>query len=194
MKLKGKILALTLIPVIGLGIFMFLVAADRIANGIYDEAYVGMEATTLAVRDIFEIGNSGPYRMDENGMMWKGDSLNISEATDITDHIKKNTGMDVTVFWGDTRILTSIVNEQGERQINTQASEEVVNHVLKNGEIYQNRDVEILGTKYIVCYLPIQQPNSGEIVGMVFLDTPQATVSAIINQVRLPILSKHWSA
>lgn len=194
MKLKGKILALTLIPVIGLGIFMFLVAADRIANGIYDEAYVGMEATTLAVRDIFEIGNSGPYRMDENGMMWKGDSLNISEATDITDHIKKNTGMDVTVFWGDTRILTSIVNEQGERQINTQASEEVVNHVLKNGEIYQNRDVEILGTKYIVCYLPIQQPNSGEIVGMVFLGTPQATVSAIINQVRLPILSKHWSA
>lgn len=42
MKLKGKIFALSLIPVILLGIVMFLVAADRIANGIYDEAYVGM--------------------------------------------------------------------------------------------------------------------------------------------------------
>lgn len=83
MRLKGKILALTLIPVISLGIFMFLVAADRIANGIYDEAYVSMEATTLAVRDIFE---------------------------------------------------------------------EVVSHVLKNGETYQNRNVEILGKRYIVCY------------------------------------------
>lgn len=34
MKLKGKILALSLVPVILLGVTMFLVAADRIANGI----------------------------------------------------------------------------------------------------------------------------------------------------------------
>lgn len=188
MRLKGKILALSLIPVVTLGIFMFLVAADRIANGIYDEAYVGMQATTLAVRDIFEIGNSGPYHIDENGMMWKGDTLNISQATDITDHIKKNTGMEVTVFWGDTRILTSIVNERGERQINTQASEEVVSRVLKNGETYQDRGIEILGTKYIVCYIPVYQESSSEIVGMVFLGTPQETVSKIINKVRLQFL------
>lgn len=189
MRLKGKILALTLIPVISLGVLMFLVAADRIANGIYDEAYLGMEATTLAVRDIFEEGNVGPYHMDESGMLWKGDVLNISQATNITDHIKENTGMDVTVFWGDTRILTSIVNERGERQVNTQASQEVVNHVLKNGETYQNRNVEILGKRYIVCYIPFYQESSGEIVGMVFLGTPQETVSAIINKVRLQFLT-----
>lgn len=189
MKLKGKILALSVIPVITLGIFMFLFAADRIANGIYDEAYVGMEATALAVRDIFEVGNSGPYRIDENGIMWKGDTLNISQATDITDHIKENTGMEVTVFWGDTRMLTSLVNADGERQINTQASEEVVNHVLKKGETYQNRNVEILGTKYIVCYIPIYQENSKEIVGMVFLGTLQESVSAIINKVRIQFLA-----
>lgn len=184
MKLKGKILALSLIPVITLGIVMFLAAADRIANGIYDEAYIGMQATTLAVRDIFEVGNNGPYHMDENGLMWKGDTLNISHAENITDHIKENTGMEVTIFWGDTRILTSIVNERGERQINTKASAEVVSRVLKNGETYQDRDVEILGKKYIVCYTPIYQENSKEIVGMVFLGTPQETVSDIINKVR----------
>jgi len=144
MKLKGKILALSLIPVATLGIVMLLAAADRIVNGIYDEAYIGMQATALAVRDIFEVGNSGSYHLDENGMMWKGDTLNISQAENITDHIKENTGMEVTIFWGDTRILTSIVNERGERQINTQASAEVARRVLKNGETYQDRNVEIL--------------------------------------------------
>ncbi|MCM1174855.1 MAG: methyl-accepting chemotaxis protein [Blautia sp.] len=69
--------------------------------------------------------------------------------------------------------------------MNTQASEEVVRHVLENGEIYQNRDVEILGKKYIVCYTPFYQENSDEIVGMVFLGTPQETVSTIINKVRM---------
>lgn len=188
MKLKGKILALSIAPVIVLGIILFFVASDRIANGIYDEAYVGMQATTLAVRDIFEIGNSGPYHVDESGLFWKGDSLNISNATDITDHIKQNTGMEVTIFWGDTRVLTSIVNERGERQIGTRASEEVVSQVLKNGNTYQDRNVEILGKKYIVCYTPLYQENAKDIVGMVFLGTPQETVSSIIDKVRTQFL------
>ncbi len=184
MKLKGKILALTLVPVITLGVFMILVAADRIANGIYDEAYIGMHATALAVRDIFEEGNSGTYHLDENGDLWKGETMNISQAFGIVDHIKQNTGMEVTVFWGDTRVLTSIVNEEGERQINTNASEEIVSRVMEKGGTYQERNVEILGRKYIVCYIPVYQENSKESVGMIFLGTPQEKVSVVINRVR----------
>lgn len=147
-----------------------------------------MQATTLAVRDIFEEGNSGAYRMDENGMLWKGDTLNISQAVNIVDHIKQNTGIDVTIFWGDTRILTSIVNERGDRQINTRASTDVIERVLKNGETYQDRNIEILGQKYIVSYTPIYQEGSKEVVGMIFLGTPQQTVSVIINKIRIQFL------
>lgn len=184
MKLKEKILALSLVPVLVLGITMFLVAADRIANGIYDAAYNGMHATTLAVRDIFEEGKSGTYHMDEQGMLWKGDALNISQATNIVDHIKESTGIDVTIFWGDTRILTSIVDEHGARQINTKASAEVAERVLQNGETYYDRNIEILGQRYIVSYTPLYQENSKEIIGMIFLGTPQQTVSVIINKIR----------
>lgn len=184
MKLKEKILALSLVPVLVLGITMFLVAADRIANGIYDAAYNGMHATTLAVRDIFEEGKSGAYHMDEQGMLWKGDALNISQATNIVDHIKESTGIDVTIFWGDTRILTSIVDEHGARQINTKASAEVAERVLQNGETYYDRNIEILGQRYIVSYTPLYQENSKEIIGMIFLGTPQQIVSVIINKIR----------
>lgn len=184
MKLKEKILALSLVPVLVLGITMFLVAADRIANGIYDAAYNGMHATTLAVRDIFEEGKSGTYHMDEQGMLWKGDALNISQATNIVDHIKESTDIDVTIFWGDTRILTSIVDEHGARQINTKASAEVAERVLQNGETYYDRNIEILGQRYIVSYTPLYQENSKEIIGMIFLGTPQQTVSVIINKIR----------
>ena len=184
MKLKEKILALSLVPVLVLGITMFLVAADRIAHGIYDAAYNGMHATTLAVRDIFEEGKSGAYHMDEQGMLWKGDALNISQATNIVDHIKESTGIDVTIFWGDTRILTSIVDEHGARQINTKAFAEVAERVLQNGETYYDRNIEILGQRYIVSYTPLYQENSKEIIGMIFLGTPQQTVSVIINKIR----------
>lgn len=185
MKLNTKVIALSLIPSIVLGTILFLIAVNRIADSVYDEVYVGMEATALAVRDIFEIGNEGQYHVDSNGDLWKGNSLNISQATDITDHIKKNTDMEVTVFWGDTRILMSIVNERGERQIHTKASDKVIQEVLKDGNTYLDRNVEILGNKYIVCYIPVYQSGTNEIVGMIFLGTRQQKVNNAVNRVRL---------
>ena len=169
MKLRAKIMMIALLPVFILGIGIFLLAADRIANGIYDEAYAGMQAASLAVRDIFEIGNHGSYRMDEEGRLWKGDTLNITESVEIVDHIKDSTGMDVTIFWGDTRILTSIKDASGNRQIQTKAPDKVVQKVLNNGEFYLDRNIEILGTEYIVCYAPFYQDGTDDAVGMVFV-------------------------
>ena len=190
MKLRTKIMTISLLPVFLLGIGIFILSADRIANGIYDESYAGMEAAALAVRDIFEVGNHGKYQMDENGDLWKGKTLNITQSVEIVDHIKDNTGMDVTIFWGDTRILTSIKNENGERQINTKASDIVVQKVLENGEYYLDRNVEILGTEYVVCYAPFYQEgqNNSTPIGMVFLGKPRSRVSKIINEIRLQML------
>lgn len=185
MKLHTKILLIALLPILILGVGIFLLAADRTANGIYDEAYAGMKAASLAIRDIFEVGNDGKYEMDEQGDLWKGTTLNISKAEEIVDHIKSNTGMDVTIFWGNTRILTSIENEVGERQINTQASEKVIQTVLKNGETYLDRNTEILGREYIVCYTPFYQEGTEDVVGMVFLGKPRSNVAKIINEIRL---------
>ncbi len=189
MKLRTKIMLTALLPVFILGTGIFLLAADRIANGIYAEAYDGMKAASLAVRDIFETGNPGSYHLDENGDLWKGDRLNISQSAEIADHIKDSTGMDVTVFWGDTRILTSIKSKDGQRQIHTKASETVTQNVLHNGECYLDRNTEILGTKYITCYVPFYQEGTQTPAGMVFVGKPRAAAAALINQIRLQILA-----
>ncbi len=190
MKLRTKIMAISLLPVFILGIGIFILSADRIANGIYDESYAGMQAAALAVRDIFEVGNQGEYYLDDNGDLWKGTTLNITKSEKIVEHIKETTGMDVSIFWGDTRILTSIKNETGERQTQTKAPDAVVKKVLENGEYYQNNNIEILGTDYIVCYIPFYQEGKPDTspVGMVFLGNPRIHVSKIINQIRLQML------
>ena len=170
-------MSIALLPVFILGIGTFLLAADRIADGIYDEACKGMQAASLAVRDIFEVGNPGKYNIDENGDLWKGETLNISQSSEIADHIKDNTGMDVTIYWDDTRILTSIKNSSGERQIQTKAPAAVIQKVLKNGEYYFDRQTEIFDTEYIVCYAPFFQEGTDQPVGMVFLGKPRMVVA-----------------
>ncbi|HWT26752.1 MAG TPA: cache domain-containing protein, partial [Mobilitalea sp.] len=136
MKLKHKLLLLTVLPVIVLGFFLFLFASNKIKQGIYQQAFNGMHATTLAVRSIFETGNSGKYYLDDSGDLRKGDSINISKSSNLVDQIKNTTGMDVTIFYNDTRVLTTIMNKQGKREINTKASANVVNTVLKKGKDY----------------------------------------------------------
>lgn len=123
-------MALSIVPVVTLGILASVISAKQIETSINEEAYEGMHATTLAVKNIFENGVSGEYHLDDNEELWKGDDLNISQSEQIVDQIKETTGMEVTVFFGDTRYLTSLVDESGARQIGTQASEEVVNTVL----------------------------------------------------------------
>lgn len=126
MKLRAKMMMIGLLPIFLLGIGIYILAADRTANGIYNEAYSGMQAAALAVRDIFEVGHKGAYTLDDQGDLWKGETLNITQAVSIVDHIKDNTGLDVTIFWGDTRILTSMKDESGQRQIHTKAPEKAV--------------------------------------------------------------------
>lgn len=188
MKLRTKIMLIALFPVFILGISAYILSANRTASGIYDEAYNGMHAAALAVRDIFEIGNPGPYATDEKGDLWKGETLNISQSSAIVDHIKDKTGMDVTVFWGDTRILTSITDASGQQQIGTQAPSAITNKVLYGGEYYLDHNVEILGTEYIACYVPFFQDGTNQPVGMVFLGKPQETVQVIIKKIRMELL------
>lgn len=180
MRLRTKIILLSAVPVIVLGILTFIIALSQISNGVRNQAYVGMEATSMAVQDIFETACAGEYKLDENGQLWKGAELNISEATDIVDEIKEKTGYDVTVFYGDTRYLTTIVGEDGEREVGTKAGENVTASVLKNGNDYQGDNVDILGERYICYYIPLTQYESNEVIGMIFLGQEYAKVEAVI--------------
>lgn len=181
MKLRTKIIMLATVPVLVLGGIMLVIASDKIQSGITQQAYTGMHATTLAVSDIFETASTGEYQLDEEGQLWKGDT-NISESVDIVDRIKEKTGMDITVFYGDMRYLTTIVDENGARQIGTTASEAVTDAVLNNGQDYMDDNVDILGTRYICYYIPIlSEADDTTPVGMIFLGEEYQNV---VDQVR----------
>lgn len=67
-------------------------------QGIFKEAYDGMQATTLAIREGMELKHAGKYRVDGDGVLWKGNLLDILETTSGVDQIKQTTGMEVTIF------------------------------------------------------------------------------------------------
>lgn len=71
------------------------------------DALKGTAAATLAAYD----QNTGDYLESTNGDIWKG-SYNISKSESLVDRIKENTGMDVTFFYGNKRIMTSALDKK----------------------------------------------------------------------------------
>lgn len=128
MNLKKKILAITIGPVLILGIITILFTVTMVKNSMMDEtkdALKGTAAATLAAYD----QNTGDYLKTSNGDIWKG-SYNISKSENLVDRIKDNTGMDVTFFYGDKRIMTSAMDENGNRILKSKAGDVIVEKVL----------------------------------------------------------------
>lgn len=188
MKLRVRLMVMVLLPMIGMGVLSFLGASVQLKQAIEEQLYSGLQATALAVREIFDASGQGEYRLDGEGQMWKGEEMNISDATGMIDAIKEKIGYDITVFYGDTRIITTIVDENGSRQVGTKALDEVSAQVLGKGQDYRNGDVEILGNRYLCYYIPIYQEGTKNPVGMVFLGERYDRVLEVIQESQAVVL------
>ncbi|RHS24055.1 methyl-accepting chemotaxis protein [Roseburia sp. AF12-17LB] len=179
MNLKKKILAITIGPVLILGIITILFTVTMVKNSMMDEikdALKGTAAATLAAYD----QNTGDYLETSNGDIWKG-SYNISKSENLVDRIKDNTGMDVTFFYGDKRIMTSATDENGNRILKSKAGDVIVEKVLNGGEEYFSQAVSIEGTLNYGYFMPVYQNGSDtDIVGMVFVGTNKQDKDAVV--------------
>ncbi|OXS28682.1 MAG: chemotaxis protein [Desulfovibrio sp. MES5] len=86
------------------------------------------------------------------------------------DWLKRLSGLNVTIFRGDTRIMTTIMTN-GQRAVGTKLqSPEIVEAVLKKGETRFAHN-SILGVQYNSAYWPVRDVND-KIIGMWFVGMP----------------------
>lgn len=84
--------------------------------------------------------------------------------------------VDLTVFVGDTRFCTSVLNDNGQRNEGTKAAEGIWPAVSK-GETFINNNTKVAGKDYYVVYMPLKD-GTGKIIGMSFAGTPRAVISS----------------
>jgi two-component system NtrC family sensor kinase len=72
-----------------------------------------------------------------------------------------------TLFLGDLRISTNVLDNQGRRAVGTRVSKEVADQILKEGLSWTGR-AYVVDTWYLSQYDPIKDPD-GNIIGMVYV-------------------------
>lgn len=127
-----------------------------------------------SVRETYmAMGNSGKFTMQNDKLMKGTETLN--ENYELIDRLKESQDVELSLFYGDIRILTTLTDDSGKREINTQLSSEVY-QTLQKGEDYFSSDLELFGKPYSGYYVPLYQPGTDDIIGSIFCGRSQEQI------------------
>ena len=185
--MKKKIFSLMVLPVLLLGIVVILISLTVVKGALVQEIKDALRSAATATFAAYD-QNAGEYLEAQNGDIWKG-SYNISKSESIVDSIKEKSGMEVTFFYGDRRIMSSAVDKNGDRILGSPAGEIVKKQVLEKGEEYFSKTVSIDGTMYYGYYMPVCQDEGGTPIGMIFVGSNKGQKDAAVNKIVYAIVA-----
>ena len=194
---RGKIYysmqAISLLPILLFGILILAFGTVSFTKTMTQEVFEHLDTSAHLLISLIDSNYPGDYileRKEHNNQplysLYKGDT-DITEQFHIVDHFKEDTGMDVTLFYKDTRILTTILDWDNQRIIGTAAPEHIISEVQKDNEVQFYDNVLINGQKYFSCYHPLTN-SDGTVVGMLFVGKPIEEIKNRINSSLNPII------
>lgn len=136
-------------------------SAGKMKSELIDSTYLRLKTCTTSVEQYFT------WDIREDILERDEISYQFIDALKADD-------IEQTLFIGDERFISSIIDEKGKRNEGTKAEPEIWEQV-KAGNDYKASGVEIQGEKYYVYYSPVYS-DDGEILGMAFSGERQSTV------------------
>ena len=168
------ILMIGCIPMIAAIVALTVYASGKMKNELIDSTYLRLKACSTSVEQYF----TWDIRED----ILEKDDISYQFIDSLQEeHIEQ------TLFMGDERFITSIVDEDGKRIEGTKADPKVWETV-KAGNDYVADGVKINGERYYVYYMPVRS-DDGEILGMAFSGERESAVrNAISDMLRRLVL------
>ena len=170
---KSIILTISSLPMLTVCIVVTLFSSLTIREGLEDKVLEGLKGITTATSYVLNEVDAGDYHL-EGDILYKG-KYNLEENIALLDDIAAKNKSVITVFYGDTRRATTIMDEMGQRVVGTKADAEVVAQVLNAGQDYLAETILISGEEYSGYYIPLNN-SDGTIVGMLFAGRPYEDV------------------
>lgn len=184
-KLTTKIVLITLFPLVLISVIAVMMGTSGERNIAYQLVEENLENVAYSVDNIYNLYEDGDFSY-QNGIFKKG-TKDITDDYELLDQIKEQSDIEVTLFWGKQRVLTTITNDKGERVIGTTLDEDFVSDIL-DGKIKKHfaPTIQIADEDYCGFYAPLKLKN-GDIAGMIFTGRAKADVQKEIakGQIRM---------
>ena len=116
----------------------------------------------------------------------KGDHV-LNGDYGLLDSVKKAANVEITIFYQDIRVATTLENPKGERVVGTQASPVVKRNVLEKADDMFYSSVMVGDERYFAYYAPLFAED-GSCIGMIFVAQPSANVERLIRNSITPMV------
>lgn len=175
LKLLTKMLMAVTIPLVAL-----VIIAALALNAVGSTTAAGctereLATAVYAVKHQMEMLAEGDFSVTD-GILYKGE-YDVSADTAFFDEFKESTTVDITIFWGNERLATSVVDKTGARAVHTTMSDELYNTLKADGKCF-SEDVVVVDEDYYGYYEVYKNYGDGKEV-IVFAGKDIATVQAL---------------
>ncbi len=185
-KLQKAVLIRTVVPIMLMGIIIALFASSRYKKMLYEQMKPMLSTAASSVMTVYDELYKGDYKLVGDGQfsLYKGEQELTGDFA-IIDRIAAEAGVEITLFYKDARILTTLKDAEGERYVATGVNSAIYRAIEKELDVcYYN--VEIDGVEYYACYAPIMH-SDGSLVGMVGVARKTEQISEVVLKTLEPV-------
>ena len=133
MKFKQRMLTLCCIPLLLLTVLSVISGLIQFRSGMYKQTKSSLKSSALAAMNLYGSQGYGDYAKKSDGNVWRGMNFNVSQETSLVDGLKEQTGVDITFFFRDTVVMTSVSDQSGARWLGMTAGENIQKYTLHQG-------------------------------------------------------------
>lgn len=181
-SLYAKFLNMTIWPLVGLGILVIVFCSVTYTTAMNSQIKKGLRSVGVSVLFAYDALYEGDYNItvdaEEKALLYKGEAL-LSGDYDYIDNMKAETGLDISLFFYDMRMLTTITDAEGNRCVGYTANERIVNSVLKDKKEMFYDNVVVNNKRYLSYYIPVMG-SDGTCVAMIAVARPAQEVNGIV--------------
>lgn len=185
-NLKSKLINLCVTFILVFAFLFYLISSFIITNRMEENAFDINLGVANQIRFMLESRYNGDFHM-EGGRLYSG-IIPVQDDFSYLNTVKEEFGSDITIFYGNVRMLTTIVDKDEKLVVGTvQADKNIIDTVFSGAE-YKSNKVIISGERYYGNYIPLYD-NNNAICGMIFAGQSyshiNSTLKAILNIVVL---------
>lgn len=186
-SLMGTFNYIIMLPVIFIGIVMAVISYILIKKNVYYEIRSGMENEAYTLANTYDVMYPGYYELvkAENLMALKKGEHYLTN--DFIDNIKEDTGLEITIFYNDIRMITTLYSDN-KRITGTKMNSAIKKDVLDNGYSKFYDDVRIEEERFFAYYLPVHN-GSENIIGAICILKPANQIHSKFAKQVIPLIA-----
>ena len=161
-----KVIFISLIPLLLMGIATSIIANVSIRNSLEEEIRKEIRMGAYGLGKSYSLIDEGDFEKREDGLIYKGSKKASGRLVTVGEEYLEN-GVVGTFFFGDTRIDTTVTDINGNNMAGTRLDEEIYKEIVERGEELFCESVDLGGRKYYGYYIPYRN-STGEIAAIFF--------------------------